>query len=484
MNFDIFKGLKIWHKILIMFQVMMLPTLIIFFVLMISTNKMNEYQNSILLENVTSITAASYLENSLLRLRGLKANYLLDGNREWISEFNTNVESFNYWYQECFDSAYSGEEHDILSTMSIDFTNYMTIHEQIIKAADKGNKEKAKELLLFDSKNSFDAIFNGCEKLIKKNQQIIAETEKKLQKYTSLSRILAYITLACFFIFGILLIIIITKSIVAPIKEIEKASRDYTPEKNERNEIEMLKDRFEMMIKTINDNQRKLILSERRAAIGEIAAGISHELNNPIGVIYGFAQVLVSRTVITENDREFIEDIFRESERCKILLKDLLDFAKTPEPNYIETDIMNLVDETVSLIKNQPKYQKISFEIINTGRRINAFIDSFQIKQVLLNLLINSCDAMNNEGTISILVDNDENSLQINVKDQGHGIKAEEIEKIFTPFYTTKDEGVGLGLAVCRDIVAKHNGTIKVNQGNEDGAEFIIDIPAGENEKA
>lgn len=484
MIFNVFKGLKIWQKILLMFQVMMLPTLIIFFVLMISTNKLNEYQNSILIENVSSISAASNLENSLLLMRGLKAYYLLDGNKEWIEEFNTNVESFNFWYGKCFESAYSGEEHDILSSMSVDFANYLKIHTKIINAEKNGNKEKAKHLLLVDSNNSFDDVFSGCEKLIKKNQQIINETEKKLHKYTNLSRKLAYITLICFFIFGLLLIILITRSIVGPIKEIEQASRDYIPEKYERNEIEMIKDRFEMMIKTINDNQRKLILSERRAAIGEIAAGISHELNNPIGVIYGFAQVLVSRSLITESDREFIEDIFRESERCKILLKDLLDFARTPEPNYIETDIINLVDETASLIKNQTKYQNIAFEIMNTGSRTNVYIDSFQIKQVLLNLLINSCDAMNNEGTISIIVENDEKSLQINVKDQGYGVKAEEIEKIFTPFYTTKDDGVGLGLAVCRDIVMKHNGTIKVNPDNEKGAEFIIEIPAGENEKA
>lgn len=483
MSFSIIRKLKIRHKILIIFQFMMLPALIIFFVLMISTNKLNEYQNRILLENVSSITAASNLQNSLLRLRGLKAYYLLDGNYDWILDFNTNVESFNYWYEACFDSAYSEEERDILSAMSVDFSNYILIHDNIINKAKRGDKENARQMLLVDSNKSFEQIFNGCEKLINKNRLIITETETRLHRYTKLSRILAYITLICFFIFGMILIILLTKSILGPIRAIEQASRDFIPEKSERNEIEMLKERFEMMIKTINDNQRKLIISERRAAIGEIAAGISHELNNPIGVIYGFAQVLVSRPQISESDREFIEDIFRESERCKILLKDLLDFAKTPEPNYIETDIINLVEETVNLIEKQSKYEKIKFEIKNTGSRVNAIIDHFQIKQVILNLLNNSCDAMNNQGSIIILIDNNEKSLRITVRDHGDGIKSGDIDKIFTPFYTTKDEGVGLGLAVCKDIVAKHNGTITVNRDYTMGAEFIIDIPADNNEK-
>jgi two-component system, NtrC family, sensor kinase len=271
---------------------------------------------------------------------------------------------------------------------------------------------------------------------------------------------------------------------LAHIKAMEQASRDFIPDKSGQNEIEMLKERFEMMIKTINDNQRKLIISERRAAIGEIAAGISHELNNPIGVIYGFAQLLVGRPQITESDREFIEDIFRESERCKMLLKDLLDFARTPEPNYLETDIINLVEETAGLVENQTKYEKIKLEIKKTGDRHSAVIDPFQIKQVLLNLLNNSCDAMNNSGVISILIDNNNEALKIHVKDHGSGIKPNEIEKIFTPFYTTKEEGVGLGLAVCRDIIAKHNGTITVNRNYSEGAHFIIDIPADENERA
>ena len=482
MNFHIFKDLKIWQKILLVFQFMMLPALIIFFMLMVSTNKLNSYQNSMLLENLSSITAASNLENSLMRLRGLKSYYLLDGNYEWITDFNRNVESFNYWYDACFRTAYSEEERDILSAMSVDFIKYMSIHEKILKAVRSGDRESAKRMLLKDSNESFDDIFNGCEKLINKNMSIINETAKKLHKYTSRGRILAYITLGCFFVFGSILITLVTRSIVGPINEIEKASRGFTDEKNDRNEIEMLKERFGRMIETINENQKKLIVSERRAAIGEIAAGISHELNNPVGIIYGFAEVLVNREQITEDDREYIEDIFRETQRCKKLLKDLLDFARTPEPSHIETDVYNLINETVGLLKNQNKYKNITFSVTSTGDTIIAYIDPFQIKQVLLNLLINSCNAMNYDGTVGIKVNNNMNSLTITVTDQGEGIKPENIEKIFKPFFSTKSDGIGLGLAVCRDIISKHNGTLEASSEYGKGAEFVINIPAGNNE--
>lgn len=478
MNLGLIRNLKIWQKILLFFQFMMLPALVIFFLLMISIDRINDYQKTILLDNVSGITAASNLKNTLLRMRELKAYYVHYGNLEWITDFNRNVESFNYWYEECYKTAQTEEERDILSTMSVDFTKYMNIHNKILNSVNSGNTLTAERLLLVDSHNVFEDIFTGCEKIVNQNKMLMAETEKKLQKYTAQSRKLAYATLTCFFLSGIALMIVLIRSIVEPIKEIEEASRNFSTGDSNFNETEMLKDRFTKMIESIKENQRKLVISEKRAAVGEIAAGISHELNNPVGIIYGFAEILVNKEKITESDREYIEDIFRESGRCKKLLKDLLDFVRTPEPCCIETDIADLIEETAGLILNQVKYKNVIIEINNTGTSVNAFIDPFQVKQVILNLLFNSCDAMNNEGRIIIRVENNEKFLTIAVKDHGQGIKPENLEKIFTPFSSTKSEGVGLGLAICRDIITKHNGTITAGGKFGEGAEFTICIPA------
>lgn len=482
MNLQVLKGLKIGYKILILFQFMMIPTIIIFASMMIVTSKMNEFQNRILLENVTSISAAYNLEKSVFSMRGLKANYMLNGDKSWINEFDNNVEAFNFWYGELFNLAFTEEERNILSELSIDFSNYNSYHRKIISLVNNGNKSGAIDLLLNESADSYNAIIDKSEQLINKNWMLITEIKEQIEKYIVRSRYLTYTIITFFLFFGIVLVILVTKSITGPIREIVRDIHAVLPDSSDKNEMELLKERFTSMIDTLKANQKKLIVSERRAAIGEIAAGISHELNNPIGIICGFADLLMNKTDFTEEDREIVNDIYSEAQRCKKLLKELLDFARTPEPCFIETDLMTIVDETLNLFKNQEKYRDIKLLYFKTGEEAKVFIDPFQIKQTLINLLLNSCDAVNYNGNIQLMVDATDNNVRIFLRDNGKGIKKENLDKIFTPFFTTKTDGIGLGLAICRDIVEKHHGVINVNSEPGNGTEFIITLPGGAHE--
>ncbi len=483
MKFFGIRNLKIWYKILIIFQVMMIPAIVIFIVLLVITNKMQDLHGGNLLENLSSIAAAYNVENSLLNIKELKSNYMLDGNKKWLKQFDEKVEQFNFWYNEAFQVVNSEEERDILSIMSLEFSSYMKAHKKIMDLAESGKKDQAVSLLLIKSMKHFEAIYNGCEKLIAGNRNAITESEIKLKRYISISRNLGYIVILFFIILGVLLVIVITKSIVDPIREIELASDRLMPSSTKKVEIEKLRERFQLMMDTLTANQQKLIVSERRAAIGEIAAGISHELNNPIGIISGFAELLLHKKQLTNDDLEHIRDIHSEAVRCKKLIGDMLDFARTPAPNYIMNNLKNIILETVKLLKNQEKYIKINFDTACIVDDTEMEIDAVQIKQVLLNILINACEAMNYSGKIKLRLSYTPGYAEVRIADDGPGICDDEIRKIFNPFYSTKTKGVGLGLAICRDIIEKHNGTIEVNAGSENGSEFVIVIPRVKNEK-
>jgi len=477
------QNLKIWYKILIVFQFMMIPAIMIFIVLLVITHKMQDLHGGILLKNLTSITAAYNVENSLLNLKELNTNYILDGDKKWLKEFDDKVGQFNFWYNEAFQVANTEEERDLLSVMSLEFSSYMKAHKDIIYFADSGQKDRAIKLLLIKSMNHYNAIYGGCEQLISTNRNIITEAEGKLKSYINNSRYLAYVIIVCFIILGVLLVIIITKSIVDPIKEIEMASDSLMPVNTNKVEMESLRERFQMMIETLTANQQRLIVSERRAAVGEIAAGISHELNNPIGIICGFAEFLLQKKSLTDNDMEYIEDIYGEAVRCKKLLGEMLDFARTPAPRYIRNNLKNLILETVKLLKTQDKYKNVQFKVKPPQENVEIEIDAVQIKQVLLNIMLNSCESMDYNGTMNIVLSYSPAAAEMKISDNGPGIKEEERKKIFTPFYTTKTKGVGLGLAICRDIIEKHNGSIEIGGEQENGAEFIITIPRERNEK-
>ena len=427
----------------------------IFIVLLVITHKMQDLHGEILLKNLTSITAAYNVENSLLNLKELKANYMLDGRKRWLKEFDEKVEQFNFWYNQAFQVANTEEERDLLSIMSLEFSSYMKAHKEIISLADSGQKDQAISLLLIKSMNHYNAIYDGCEELISKNRNVITGAERKLKRYINNSRDLAYVIIVCFIILGVLLVIIITKSIVDPIKEIEMASDSLMPVNTDKREMESLRERFQMMIETLTANQERLIVSERRAAVGEIAAGISHELNNPIGIICGFAELLLQKKNLSDDDIEYIEDIHGEAVRCKKLLGELLDFARTPAPCYIQNNLKNVIQETVKLLKNQDKYRDVQFKDSYPQEEVEIEIDAVQIKQVLLNIMLNSCEAMDYKGTMNIVLSYSLQSAEVKIFDDGPGIKEDERKKIFKPFYTTKTKGVGLGLAICRDIIEK-----------------------------
>jgi len=477
------RDLKIWYKILIIFQFMMIPVIMIFVVLLVITHKMQNVHGDILLENLTSITAAYNVENALLNLKELKTNYILDGDKKWLKEFDDKVESFNFWYNKAFQVANTEEERDLLSVISIQFSSYMKAHKDIIYLADSGRKDQAVKLLLIKSMKHYLAIYNGCEQLITSNRSAITESEGKLRSYIKNSRILAYIIIFFFIVLGVLLVILITKSIVDPIKEIEKASNNLMPVSTNKVEMESLRERFQLMIDAITANQQKMIVSERRAAVGEIAAGISHELNNPVGVICGFAEFLIQKKTLTDSDMEYIQDIHGEAIRCKKLLGEMLDFARTPAPCYIRNNLKNVIQETIKLLRNQDKYKMVQFKSACPDEDVEIEIDAVQIKQVLLNIMLNSCEAMDFNGTLNVTLNYFPFIAEVRISDDGPGIKEDQKNKIFTPFYTTKVKGVGLGLAICRDIVEKHNGSIEIGGEPGHGAEFVINIPRERNEK-
>ncbi len=473
-----FKNLKITYKILIVFQFMMIPAVMIFIVLFFMLHKVQEVNRTILIKNLTSITAAYNVENALLNLKELRANYILDGDKKWLKEFDDSVSTFNSWYNKAFDVAYSEDEKDILSDLSLEFSHYLKAHRDIMYLIEKGKRVQAVHILLGKSMEHFNAIHEDCEQLITRNKSIISESEKKLREYSSNSLYLSYAIIFSFIVLGVVLVYLIAKSIVKPIEEMVNASERVFPVDTDKTEMESLKERFEMMIEAIRANQQKLIISERRAAVGEIASGISHELNNPIGVICGFTELLLKRKEITESDREFINDISNEAQRCKRLLGQMLDFARTPAPHYIETDLKSLVNETVRLF-NTDRFRGVKISCKTPDNAPHILADAVQIRQVIFNLILNSCEAMNYSGETEINLSYSETRAEIRISDTGPGIKDDIISRIFTPFFTTKAGGVGLGLAICSDLIEKHNGSITVRNNDTQGAEFFISLPIG-----
>jgi len=233
--------------------------------------------------------------------------------------------------------------------------------------------------------------------------------------------------------------------------------------------------------------QRELIESERLAAVGKLAAGVAHEINNPLTGILTFTEGLLMDAEEDDPRREDYEIIMRETMRCRQIVRDLLDYARLEKPRREPADPNRLLERAVSLVSKQAEFHDIRFKFDLQKDLPPVSVDPNQIQQVILNLVINAKDAMEKTGTITLRtsLDGQNKRVALEVADQGPGIPPENMAKIFEPFYSTKGaDGNGLGLPVVKSIVEQHGGRVKVEGHPGSGAVFRVELPAGASDTA
>ncbi|MBP2642778.1 MAG: atoS 3 [Firmicutes bacterium] len=227
--------------------------------------------------------------------------------------------------------------------------------------------------------------------------------------------------------------------------------------------------------------QAQVLKAERLAALGELMAGVAHEIRNPLTAIKGFVQYLT--TADSERERqEYMPIIIKEVDRVNRVIETLLYFARPTTNNYSKVDINSLIEETLVLVKNINTLHKAQFEL-KLNKEIGLIEgDAEQLKQVLLNLLINAVQAIEEQGKVGIETWRKEKAVGFSITDTGSGIKAEDLDKIFDPFFTTKASGTGLGLAVVQRVIQAHFGQVNIESKAGEGTTVTIALPVMQGE--
>ncbi len=228
--------------------------------------------------------------------------------------------------------------------------------------------------------------------------------------------------------------------------------------------------------------QETLMHTEKLASMGQLAAGIAHELNNPLGVILMYAHMLLEGHAISDPEmKEDIDMLVQQADRCKTIVSGLLHFARQHRTNLILVDLRSFIKNTLKAI-NLPRDIKV--DTIYEGGPFYTYLDRDQIAQVLTNLIINASHAMPEGGTLTIGYGSNDNEVRLSVSDTGIGIPKEHINRIFEPFFTTKEvgKGTGMGLAVSYGIVKMHRGDLRVESNNDPaqgptGTTFTVILP-------
>jgi PAS domain S-box-containing protein len=226
--------------------------------------------------------------------------------------------------------------------------------------------------------------------------------------------------------------------------------------------------------------QSRLVQSSKMESLGQLAAGVAHELNNPLTVIMGNMQYLIGQEGFDDSSRGIFSEIENAAQRCRKIVADLLEFAKKKEVTFETCSLNNLLDRVLHLSEYQTGFKQLQIEKQYDEHLPLAKVSMAHMEQVFLNLLSNAAQAMQGSGVLTVRtrVVPGKQMLEVAVKDTGEGISPEKIVRIFEPFYTTKTKGTGLGLAVSYSIVKQHGGDLTAfSAGTGQGSVFTVTIP-------
>ncbi len=233
----------------------------------------------------------------------------------------------------------------------------------------------------------------------------------------------------------------------------------------------------------IQKTHAALVQTEKLVSLGRMAAGVAHEINNPLTGVVTFSHLMLKRVPPGSQDAEDLQIIIEQAERCAKIIKNLLTFARATPSEKGEVAVTEVLNRTIYMVRNQAKFHNIKFDIKIEDTQCITIGDASQFQQIFLNMLINAADAMNERGTITIatrkiVVDN-KPFIEIEFTDTGSGIAEESMGKLFEPFFTTKPvgKGTGLGLAVSHGIVKHYGGHILVKSVVGKGTSFFIRVP-------
>jgi len=239
----------------------------------------------------------------------------------------------------------------------------------------------------------------------------------------------------------------------------------------------------ERMRRQLEQTQRQLVQAEKIASLGRLAAGVAHEINNPLAGILIYADMLMKEIASNEQWRADLQEIINQTLRCKQIVTRLLEFSRQSLGQKFLFDVNDVIKQSVELLRHQALFHNIEFVLQLDSTLPQILGDPGELQQVFTNLILNAADAMDGKGKITVVskTSTDGSQIVLTFSDTGPGIPPEDLDKIFEPFFTTKPlgKGTGLGLSVVYGVIQRHGGSIEVQSPAGQGATFLVTLPVG-----
>lgn len=434
---------------------------------------------------------AQDMEIALANQKGLLTYYLVDGDGKWLKSLGQHRQLFNQYLERARAMQLNDRQQRMIDRIDRQYDEYTAAKDIAIENYQSIAKLGSISSLHEKQREVFFSLLEQCRTFSQDQWRLIEEVEEaggtltKKLRIAQFGAITLFITLALFFLF------IVYKHILGPIRGLAIETGG-SPQESIFDEVDSLTHSLKGMMREFDEtsdelakSRRHLLQAERMAMVGELAAGVAHTIRNPFTSIKMRMFSLTRSLELNVVQNEDLQVISDEIARIDRIVQNFLEFARSPKLRLEECCLGDVITSVLTLLEYRLKAYNVELIFTYRPELPKVRVDADRIKEAMVNLLINACEAMETGGRITIDESRDTDPALgeiaiITVTDSGPGIPETIIDKVVTPFFTTKEEGSGLGLSIVSRIVREHRGKFIISSAPGRGAECVIQLPVRE----
>jgi signal transduction histidine kinase len=439
-------------------------------------------------KDLAAFETAEALEKALINQKGFVSYYFIEGDPEWLRRLGEYRQLFKERLDDAMHTASDARERAALDQIRAEYTQYVTAKDRVIDYYQKGQRQ-AGAVLHREVRDIFFTVLQDCEKYRDIHKERILKARAQSDSQALKLRIIAASAVVVCVLLALLLAFVLGYQILGPVRRLAAEADgkgDGSPAGDEvralSHSVHDLMQNVDQTRSELQKSRESLLQAEKMALVGKLAAGMAHSIRNPFTSVKMRLFSLGRSLELSDTQKEDFEVISDEIRHIDTIVQNFLEFSRPPKLKMQSISPSAVVDQTLQLLEHRLKSYDVSVKIQREQTLPEIDADPEQLKEVLVNLMVNACEAIEKGGTIVIhedvaLTPSDGTAAVIRVSDDGPGISEATCQKVFEPFFTTKEEGTGLGLSIVARIIEEHGGTVTVESTEGRGATFVISLP-------
>jgi signal transduction histidine kinase len=455
------------------------------------TYRMERLFSSLVGRNLAAFQAAEALQSALVSQKGFVSYFFQDSDPTWLKHLGEYRQVFKERFQDAMALAETAYEKRTMEKMNAEYGDYIRLKDQVLEYYLRGEKEEGIRLHK-EVRDHFFKVLQLCDEYKAFHARNINEVRNTTLSQAGRLRIIAGSALLCVLFLAVLLSFVLVNQILEPVRRLAREADRESGDKGSGDEVKALSrsvrgllEEFDFTQTELEKSREHLLQAEKMAALGKLAAGTAHSIRNPLTSVKMRLFSLQRSPELTRLQKEDLQVISEETLHIDNIVQNFLEFSRPPKLRIQRFCPSEVVDLVIRLLSHR-------FDLAGVKCRVERKMplplihgDPERLKEVLVNLMENACEAMTSGGSIVIREETISrppvgDSAVIRLSDSGPGIPEEIRQKVFEPFFSTKEEGSGLGLSIAFRIVQEHGGLLELTPQEDAGASFVITLPAKE----